>query len=69
MQTNNLPETGLLRLHQVLAIFPVSKSTWYAGQKAGKYPRSVKLSTRASGWRRSDIEALCASLGSGVNND
>ena len=55
-------EPSFLRLPQVLQIIPVSKSTWWAGIRAGKYPPAVKLSKRTSAWRRSDILALCDRL-------
>ena len=58
----NLPDTGFLRLPQVLAIFPISKSSWWSGIKAGKYPRGVKLSPRTTAWRIEDIKALAASV-------
>ena len=58
MQQNNLPETGFLRLNQVLAIFPVGKSTWWAGIKNGKYPKGVKIGARATAWRIEDIQSL-----------
>lgn len=32
-----LPETGFLRLPQVLKLFPVCKSTWWAGVRDGVY--------------------------------
>lgn len=48
----------LLRLNAVLARFPVSRSTWYAGIKAGRYPAPVKLGLRATAWRAADIAAL-----------
>lgn len=49
---------ALLRLPDVLAIFPVSRSTWYQGIKDGRYPLPVKIGVRASAWRVSDIEQL-----------
>lgn len=55
---NQLPETGLLRLPQILAVYPVSRSTWWAGVKSGKYPAAVKLGPRTTAWRASDIKAL-----------
>lgn len=58
MQTNNLSATGLLRLPEVLAIFPVGKSTWYAGIAQGKYPKSVMLSPRIVAWKIQDIMQL-----------
>jgi hypothetical protein len=67
---NNLPQFGLLRLWQILGdrrkgippIIPVSKSTWWAGVKSGKYPKPVKLSARCTCWRVEDIRALLAQM-------
>ena len=42
-----LPETGYVRLSTVLAVFPISKSTWWAGIKEGRYPPPIKLGPRA----------------------
>jgi prophage regulatory protein len=55
------PTTGFLRLPSVLAPrgpIPVSKSTWWAGVKAGRYPKPVKLGPRITAWRVEDIRAL-----------
>ncbi|MEO5913314.1 MAG: AlpA family phage regulatory protein [Luteolibacter sp.] len=46
---------GYLRINQVLAIIPISRSTLYRGIKTGIYPKPVKISQRVSGWRISDI--------------
>ncbi len=63
-----LPETGFLRLWNILgdsksnpptpAIIPVSKSTWWAGVKSGRFPRPIKLGPRISAWRVEDIRKL-----------
>jgi predicted DNA-binding transcriptional regulator AlpA len=56
-----LPECGFLRLWDVLGPsgpIPVSKSTWYAGIKKGRYPKPCRLGLRATGWRVEDIRAL-----------
>ena len=53
-----LPDTGLIRLPAVLAVYPVSRSTWWAGVKAGRYPKPVKLAPRITAWRVADIRAL-----------
>ncbi|MFC7300599.1 helix-turn-helix transcriptional regulator [Cognatiluteimonas weifangensis] len=58
MQHRLLPETGFLRLPQVLSLYPVSKSTWWAGVKAGRYPAPVKLGERCTAWRAEDVRAL-----------
>jgi predicted DNA-binding transcriptional regulator AlpA len=41
-------------------IVPVCKSAWWAGVKAGRYPKPVKLSPRVTVWRASEIYALVA---------
>jgi predicted DNA-binding transcriptional regulator AlpA len=60
---HHLPETGFLRLPQVLKVFPISKSSWWAGVKAGQYPKPVKLGPKTTAWRVEDIRALIANLG------
>ena len=61
MHKHVLPETGFLRLSEVLKVFPVSKSTWWAGVKDGRYPKSVKLGPKMTAWRVEDIRELIAS--------
>ena len=61
--TENFPVTGFLRLASILAPkgpIPVSKSTWWAGVKTGRYPRPVKLGPRITAWRVEDIRELIA---------
>ena len=56
-----LPASGFLRLPSIIAPhgpIPVSKSTWWAGIKTGRYPKPVKLSARISAWRVEDIRAF-----------
>jgi len=63
-------QNEILQLHEIIsdksvdpvskALFPVSKSTWYRGIKAGLYPLPVRLSSRRVGWLRSDIDACIA---------
>jgi predicted DNA-binding transcriptional regulator AlpA len=53
-----LPATGLLRLSQVLKLIPISRSSFYAGQAKGLYPRSVAIGPRARAYRVEDIRAL-----------
>jgi predicted DNA-binding transcriptional regulator AlpA len=48
----------LLRLKQVLDIYPVSRSTWYAGVKAGRYPRGINLSAKSVAWWEDEVLAL-----------
>lgn len=60
MQT--IAENSLLRLPRVLAPIPVSRSTWWAGCKSGRYPKPVKLGPRTTAWRAADIAALLEQL-------
>lgn len=74
VQAVQLPETGFLRLSQILGnsksnppvppIIPVSKSTWWAGVAAGRYPQPVRtLGSRITAWRVEDIRALIEAQG------
>ncbi|AKC86308.1 transcriptional regulator [Pseudoxanthomonas suwonensis] len=66
-----LPATGYLRLYQIIgrparngqpavpALIPVSRSTWWAGVKSGRYPQPVRsLGPNITVWRVEDIRAL-----------
>jgi prophage regulatory protein len=65
-----LPETGFLRLKQIIgdptsdpplpALIPISKSSWWAGVRSGRYPRPVepRLAPRITAWRVEDIKLL-----------
>jgi predicted DNA-binding transcriptional regulator AlpA len=59
MQSSSLPETGYLRLPQVLRLIPVSRSTWWAGVRSGRYPQPTRaLGPRITAWAAEDIRAL-----------
>jgi len=68
MPSNTLPETGYVRLPQIIGdlgakppippVIPVSRSTWWAWIKAGKAPAGTKLSPRVTVWRVEEILAL-----------
>jgi prophage regulatory protein len=57
---------GFYRLPTVLTKIPISRSAWYLGIKAGKYPASIKIGPRTSAWLQSDIEDLCTQLSGGA---
>ncbi len=69
MSSNNpLPEAGYVRLNQIIGnpkvtppippIIPVSKSTWWAGVKTGRFPAPVKLGPRITAWQAADIREM-----------
>lgn len=57
-----LPQTGYLRLPDVLRLIPVSRSTWWQGVRDGRFPASVKLGPRTTAWAVADIRACIAAL-------
>ena len=71
---HSLPETGYLRLSQILgnkrsrppvpALIPVGKSTWWNGVRSGRFPRPIKLGPRMTAWRVEDIRALIERMAS-----
>lgn len=57
----DFPHTGFVRLSSIIAPkgpIPVSKSTWWAGIKDGRFPKPVKLGPRITVWRVEDIRAM-----------
>ena len=54
----SLPETGFVRLPQILSLIPISRSAWWAGIREGKFPKGIKLGTKTTVWRAEDIRAL-----------
>jgi predicted DNA-binding transcriptional regulator AlpA len=60
---NTLPDYAFLRLQQVLAIIPVSRSAWYLGVASGKYPAPIKLGERTAVYKLTDIKKLLADIG------
>ena len=59
---HDIPETGFLRLTQVLTVIPLGKTCWWEGVKAGRFPKPVKLSARWGAWRAEDIRDLIKAL-------
>jgi prophage regulatory protein len=63
-----LPDAGFVRLASILAPngpIPVSKSSWWAGVRSGRYPKPVKFSPRVTVWRVEDIRKLMDRLVNG----
>ena len=75
MAHTTVPETGFLRLPQILgnpkanppipAIIPVGKSSWWQGVKNGRFPKPVKLGPRTTAWKVEDILELIDRTGEG----
>ncbi|AVP96730.1 hypothetical protein C7S18_05730 [Ahniella affigens] len=56
---------GYLRLPEVLALIPVSASTWWEGCRSGRFPKGVKIGPRCTAWRAAVIRQLLQDLESG----
>ena len=69
----------LLRLKQIigdakaeppiLPIIPISKSSWWAGVKAGLYPEPLKIGPNTTVWREDEVRALVEDLCQMRNSD
>jgi predicted DNA-binding transcriptional regulator AlpA len=59
---NGIPETGFVRLPQVLSVIPVGKTCWWEGVKSGRFPKPIKLTERCTAWRAEDIHELIRAL-------
>ncbi len=58
---NLLPAAGLMRLRDFLGpgkFIPLSRSTWWSGVAAGRYPKPIKIGKRAVAWHVEDIRTL-----------
>jgi prophage regulatory protein len=74
-----LPETGFVRLNQILGdpdatppippIIPVSRTTWWAGVRSGRYPAPVRVSERSVAWDVESIRQLVAALKHGEHHE
>ncbi len=57
-----IPETGFVRLSQVLSVIPIGKTCWWEGVKSGRFPKPIKLTERCTAWRAEDIHELIKAL-------
>lgn len=55
---------SFVRIESILERIPISRSSWWAGCKSGKYPKPIKIGPRTTAWRMSDINALLEKLNS-----
>ncbi len=61
-----LPETGFLRLNQILEFIPIGKSTWwYKTKNDPDWPQPVKLGPKITVWRAESIHQLINKLSIG----
>lgn len=69
MNQENVSIEGFLRVNQIIpSIIPISRSSWYAGVKDGRYPKPVKLGLRTTVWRVREIRELVEGSLTGLDN-
>ena len=59
------PDFGLVRLTEIVApngVLPISRSSFLAGVKAGRFPQPVKLGPRTTAWDAAEIRAFITAL-------
>lgn len=66
--TGSLPEEGFVRVDRivgnpkarppVIGCLPISRSTWWAGVKSGRFPKPIKLGARTTVWPVIEIRKL-----------
>lgn len=67
---SNTSGKRLLRLQQVLARIPISKSSFWEGCRSGRFPQPIKIGPRTTVWREEDIDTFIESLGQqGAENE
>ncbi|WP_287700464.1 AlpA family phage regulatory protein [Desulfovibrio sp.] len=59
------PSEGFVRLHQVLQMFPFSRTTLWRKVKAGQFPEPHKLGPRTSAWDVNELRAYKEKITSG----
>lgn len=55
---DGLPKVGVVRLPQILAVLPFSRSTWIRGIQEGRFPKPIKYGPRTQAWRVEDVREV-----------
>ncbi len=55
MFDGQLEDDQLIQLNDVLRLLRISKSSWWAGVKSGRFPAPIRLSAKTVRWSRRQI--------------
>ena len=58
-----LPETGFLRIKDVLRFIPIAEPTWWKWVRTGKAPKGIKFGPNITAWRAEDVREFIKQLG------
>ncbi|GAB4277871.1 MAG: hypothetical protein Kow0029_20780 [Candidatus Rifleibacteriota bacterium] len=61
-----LPETGFVRLSQILKVIPICKATFYNGLRSGRFNIKPIKNGRCTFFRVEDVRALIDELTGGA---
>jgi prophage regulatory protein len=64
-QTNHFPIPGYSRRRDILEVFPISRSTWYAAIAKGRVLPAKKLGVRTAVWSNVYLNELLDRLEAG----
>lgn len=53
-----LPDSSMLAIDEVLALVGISRSTWYAGIKSGRYPPSIPIGPASPRWSLGEVRKV-----------
>ena len=56
MDIKDRPRKRLVRIHEVVRMTGLSRSTIYALMAKGKFPKSIEISLRCVGWDEDEIQ-------------
>lgn len=65
------PEFGLVRLAEIVSpngVLAISRSSFLAGVRAGRFPQPVKLGPRTTAWHAAEIRAFVAALPASIHS-
>ncbi len=57
IEATELPTTGFVRIKQITAVIPVSRTSIWRWIKAGKFPKPIKLGENTTVFRVEDVRA------------
>ncbi|MBK8959867.1 MAG: transcriptional regulator [Proteobacteria bacterium] len=63
--SNRLPVPGYSRVRDILEVFPVSRSRWYAAIAEGRIAPPTKLGARTAAWPNVYLNELLTRLEAG----